>query len=334
MADNTKIEWADASANAWWGCTKYGPGCTNCYALTLAKRYGFDIWGKDKPRKMIAGFIPAMLRLNRKAEKSGNKLIVFVNSMSDFFEEHDGQVRDQDANILPLTLNDLRRDSFKVFDKCQWLKFLLLTKRPENIRKMWVNPNLCRDDIGGDGQTQCAWRENVWLGTSISNQNDADKAIPELLKCRDYSPVLFLSLEPLISGINIQQWLPAHHGRSEQFLDGTNGPSIDWIIVGGESGKNSRVNRVEWVRSVVSQCKAASVPCFVKQMGQNVIERNDCLSGDGPDDWHENTEAIDNPNGWHDTFQGADVRLRLIDKKGGNPDEWPEALRLRQFPSS
>ena len=53
MAENSKIEWCNHTANLWWGCTKVHAGCDNCYAFGIAKRVGNDIWGDDKPRRMI-----------------------------------------------------------------------------------------------------------------------------------------------------------------------------------------------------------------------------------------------------------------------------------------
>ena len=105
-------------------------------------------------------------------------------------------------------------------------------------------------------------RNNVWLGTSVATQEDADRNIPELLKCRDLASKLFVSVEPLVervslASVNVGGWV------SNALNCG-----IDWVIVGGESGPNARPCNVEWIRDIVQQCKAASVPCFVKQLGR------------------------------------------------------------------
>ena len=71
MAQNSKIEWTNHTANLWWGCTKVHSGCDQCYALTLAKRVGNDIWGDDKPRRMIANVWKELTKFQKDAEKTG-----------------------------------------------------------------------------------------------------------------------------------------------------------------------------------------------------------------------------------------------------------------------
>lgn len=210
MAENTAIEWADDSVNFWWGCTKISPGCHFCYAETLAKRYGWNVWGPKKPRRMMKNAEATCRRLNRKAEKEGKPRLAFTNSMSDFFEDHPD-------------LEERRREAFQVIDKCSWLRFLILTKRPENIRRMWVEVDADYADYGSLPAPCNKYRSNVWLGTSVENQQTADERIPELLKCRDLAPVLFLSAEPLLGPVDLRSYLPPAT------------PSVDWVIVGGES---------------------------------------------------------------------------------------------------
>jgi len=132
---------------------------------------------------------------------------------------------------------------------------------------------------------------------------------------------------------------------------GHENPSLDWVIVGGESGPKARPCDVSWIRSIKDQCQAASVPVFVKQLGGNVRDRNDAgfdadthtwAEGEdtgkpvNPRAWPSVIEAEDrieeNPRGFLEEYQGAPVRIRLKDRKGGDPSEWPEDLRIRQFP--
>lgn len=82
---------------------------------------------------------------------------------------------------------------------------------------------------------------------------------------------------------------------------------IHWVIVGGESGKGARRFDMNWARSIIAQCKQSGVACFVKQLGAQAGWT------DADDDWHQ----------WN-----------YKDPKGGDPDEWPEELRLRQFPNT
>jgi protein gp37 len=107
------------------------------------------------------------------------------------------------------------------------------------------------------------------------------------------APVRFLSVEPLLGPVDLSPWLGTWDDSGELR------PGIDWAIVGGESGAGARPCHAMWIRSVVGQCREAGAPCFVKQMGSN-FQQWYC----GP----------------------------LKDGKGGDPDEWPEDLRVREFP--
>jgi hypothetical protein len=83
----------------------------------------------------------------------------------------------------------------------------------------------------------------------------------------------------------------------------------------------------------VGQCQAAGVRMFVKQLGGNIRDRNDAgYEGDTPTSWPMDTDTEDDPNGFREEYQGAPVRVRLRDRKGGDIDEWPADLRVREFP--
>lgn len=313
------------------------------------------------------------LKWNKEAQAEGVRRRVFCSSLADVFEDWSGRIVDSngltihhgelwgsadryvsDASMIGksvATMNDLRRDLFSIIDITPNLDWLLLTKRPENIRKMWSRCAIDKTPLLVGNIDSAPWRHNTWLGTSISDQPTADKAIPELLKCRDLSPVLFLSVEPLLGPLDLTQWLYDNccSGVREHFnMDGEyigseacpcNGgpvpsPEIDWVIVGGESGPNARQCNPEWIRSIVSQCKQAGVPCFVKQMGANVVTRNDAIEdvfSNGISGWPD-PEVKHNIYGYREEYQGADCRIQLRDKKGGDPVEWPEDLRVLQFP--
>lgn len=98
------------------------------------------------------------------------------------------------------------------------------------------------------------------------------------------------------------------------------------------SKKNARAFNVEWARSTVAQCRAAGVACFVKQMGAVVQDRNDAGFEGDEGEWPMDTHTDDN---YFDpgVYQGKPVRVVLKDKKGGAIEEWPEDLRVREFPS-
>lgn len=182
--------------------------------------------------------------------------------------------------VMAMTMDDVRKRLFSLIDRTPWLDWQLVTKRPENIQRMTpaYAYHACETgDCPHDRQSECAsdderkYRDNVWLLTSVSDQESADKQIHELLRCRTLSPVLGLSVEPLLGSITFRwaKWCPipfdAKTGVTDE-LDGMRG--IDWVIVGGESGRHARPMHPDWPRTIRDQCHAARVPFFFKQWGE------------------------------------------------------------------
>jgi protein gp37 len=268
MAENSKIEWTDHTFNPWMGCTKVSPACANCYAeRDFDHRYGKVKWGNAGTRVLTSDANwQKPMAWNRTAESLGIRYRVFCASLADVFEDWQGPIMSPGSNPVILgkefraskgdnrmTMDDVRLQLFDLIDRTPNLDWLLLTKRPENIERMWFDP----DSLNGFPH-----RKNVWLGTSVENQEFADKRIPELLKCRDLSPVLFLSCEPLTGPVNITR-IAEENGFASPGVDG-----IDWVITGGESGPNARPADPEWFRSLRDQCEAAGVPFHFKQWGE------------------------------------------------------------------
>jgi protein gp37 len=299
MGENTKIEWAHHTINFWWGCEKVSEGCANCYAESMSSRFG-DLWGKTKPRRLINSAVETALRLNAKAEKDAIRQRVFSQSMSDIFETDHGQpiinmngerlYVDGDDNI-PMTLTHMRSIAFNIIDKTPHLDWLLVTKRPENITRMWPAyfPGGYIPEAGA--MNQQGPRSNVWLLTSVENQEQADKRIPELLKCRDLAPVLGLSCEPLLGPVDLTEdenylnpecWGDCacdsaygyDAGCRRHGGDGTLERHLDWVIAGGESGNGARPMHPGWAQSLRDQCQSADVPFFFKQWGEYCDERS------------------------------------------------------------
>jgi hypothetical protein len=132
--------------------------------------------------------------------------------------------------------------------------------------------------------------------------------------------------------------IPGRVGVTE-FVNHSDMPGkIDWVIVGGESGRRARPFDVAWARGIVQQCRAAGIACFVKQLGANVRDRNDAgFEGNEDDAWDFGTvDPVDviehDPDGYRQEWQGAPVRIRLRNRKGGDLAEWPVDLRVREFP--
>lgn len=248
----TKIEWADRVWNPVTGCTKVSEGCRNCYAELMASRF----W---KDRKFTDVRIhPDRLDQPLSWKKPAR---VFVNSMSDLFHPD-----------IPFEFID---EVFYIMRVAEHHTFMVLTKRPERMLKFleWQKPIRWPANWVGH-------QPNVWLGVSVEDQGTADKRIPLLLQTP--AAVRFVSCEPLLGPIDLWKFATREetfgsmydHRGSYGFYPGL--PSepvkyhegIDWVIVGGESGKNARPMHPDWARSIRDQCVDAGVPFFFKQWGE------------------------------------------------------------------
>lgn len=234
MAENSKIEWCDHTVNLWWGCSKVHTGCKNCYAEYFSDtRYKKDLWGDKKDRQRIKSSFSDLDKYQAEAFKKDVKYKIFCGSMMDIFEESKPLLNPTDEFK---TTADLRQRLFVKIAAGNYdnLIFLFLTKRPDNIEYMlpalWL-----------DGQ------KNIWLGTSISNQETAYTASDSFIKYGKNN--LFYSIEPQVDSI---EHLP---------LTG-----IGWIIQGGESGHGKRPFDLKWAYLLKGHCENHSVPYFFKQI--------------------------------------------------------------------
>ena len=296
------------------------------------------------------------------------RLRVFCASLADVFEDWPNRVVQSDGSVMwhrsdiglcsagqttvggvrherLATLDDVRARLFRLIDATPHLDWLLLTKRPENIRRMWqdidrdtadmstllanhmraVNARVAAGCVFNDPASEhvayaaerdrIAHRPNVWLGTSIACQEDADRNIPELLNCRNLAAKLFLSIEPLVGPVDLGLDTYESPGLYDYRKN-----VIDWVIVGGESGPNARPCNIAWIRSIVRQCKDAGVPVFVKQLGANSLRT---VYG-GP-------AIVDGGIAVHSVSH--EFKNKFTDPKGGDPSEWPEDLHVREVPS-
>lgn len=268
------------------------PGCAHCYAEAFDRRVGGKHWAKDAPRRFFGlKHWQEPLKWDAAAEKAGERHRVFCASMADVFEDRPDLIEE-------------RQRLWDLICRTHHLDWLLLTKRPENIERLL---DLVRGPLGLTGleQMQRGPMPNVWLGTTVEDQNWAERRIPILTKIP--AIVRFLSMEPLLESVDLSLYLGLktpleYSGRGRCLGRGLlpDPVGIDWVIVGGESG-SKRSFDAKWARSLVIQCNEASVPCFVKQMGSNPIG--------------------------HDGLP-----WKLKDSHGGDWDEWPEHLRIREFP--
>ena len=347
MAESSKIEWTHATWNPITGCSVVSPGCTKCYAMRLAggrlrhtRKYEFltqpskagPVWTGEVRFDEATLTVPLRWREPRR---------IFVCSMSDLFHE---DVPDEWIDRI-----------FAVMALAPQHTFQVLTKRPERMRD-YVSQNREGREISerlaelyvSHPQIATRWPltaeraiaaahwplPNVWVGTSVEDQKRADERIPHLLNTP--AAVRFLSCEPLLGPIDLTA---IKRTKTEGYMRPLDGRfrTLDWIIVGGESGPRARLCNLAWMRDIIKQCHAASVPVFIKQLGPR--PREICTS---PKQFPVNLETIGVwVNGMSETRQAKvlsrdghryTVEWPLRDPKGGDMAEWPTDLRIREYP--
>jgi protein gp37 len=290
MGEQTGIQWTDHTFNPWIGCTEVDAGCANCYARELmAGRWRKVEWGVGAERRVTSdAYWKQPYRWNAAALAEGRRRRVFCASLADVFDR-----------TVP---GDWRAWLLDLIQDTPALDWQILTKRPQLI------PTLAP-----------VLPANVWIGASVCDRRGLYR-IQQLRQVRapaDWpwgsrpGPALrFLSLEPLLEDLGLLD------------LEG-----VGWVIVGGESGKGARPCELAWIRSVVSQCRAASVPVFVKQMGSRPV--GSITAGDLGE---SRARAVATVGGAPFNLDAQTLHLRH--SHGGDPAEWPEDLRIREFPAA
>ena len=344
--NRTPIEWTHWSVNPFKMrmpdgtlinvCIHKSDGCRFCYAEGIVRRWWKKEWGefpgytaallKLGTPVLVEEELKAVLRLSDriahgKADPNENK--IFWNDMTDeFLEFWPEEFIDKCFTIRALTPNLIHQVLTKRIDRlCAYLLKKELdwtdwgvSELAEDIALDFLYENgplkqFLQDagwwfDWDHDQETgkKCGGRPyyggtiplpNVHIGTSVEDQKTADERIPVLLKTP--AAVRWISAEPLLGPIRFRS-------LTESMIEG-----LDWVVVGGESGPNARQMDLEWVRSIVEQCACAAVPVFVKQLGQHPI------------DWRHGEPEVP-------PYEYS------LTKKGGDINEFPEDLRVRQFP--
>lgn len=255
----TKIQWTNRTWNPTTGCKMVSEGCRNCYAEKMSKRLAG--MGQEKYKGILTdkGKFNGTVRTHdaelMKPFTWKKPCMVFVNSMSDLFHED-----------VPFEFID---EVFKVMAANHKLTFQVLTKRPERMAKYLNEDRANHRFIGYSANRPVPepinWPlPNVWLGTSVENQDAANERIPHLLQCP--AAVRFLSCEPLLGPVDLafMGTCPKDWGLGYSPI----GNHIHWVIAGGDSGSpKARPMHPDWARSLRDQCDNAGVPFFFKQWG-------------------------------------------------------------------
>lgn len=351
----TKIEWVmntDGSRGQTWnpivGCSVTSPGCTNCYAMNMARRCeamgtahyagttkvvnGKAVW-TGKVAMAPESTLLAPLRRRKPTT-------YFVNSMGDLFHE---DVPDEWIDRV-----------FAVMALCPQHTFQVLTKRSARMREYVGGSDVVArvgdaahqmhyDGLITEPDGIKSWPlPNLWLGVSTEDQRRADERIPDLLATP--AAVRFVSVEPLLGRINLnslivcnpREMVSATHGYrcvpdrlGEEWIHAGKAPRLDWVIVGGESGPGARPMHPDWARGLRDQCAAVGIPFLFKRWGDWVPEdqspEDAILPGWARCPWAEK----DRDGGWSQGDQTSVYRLgkraagRLLD--GVEHNGMPEA---------
>ncbi len=281
MADGTGIEWTDATWNVVLGCDRVSPGCDSCFAIRTARRmaasptatvaaaYAGLVERRDDRLDWTGQINTVGTRLNWPLTKARPRRI-FVNAQSDLF--HDAVPH---AFLVEV---------FAVMATAEQHTFQILTKRHARMRSL-----LSRDDFRASvwdhwralthgARDTWTWPlRNVHLGVSVEDQERAELRIPALLETP--AVVRWLSCEPLLGRVDLRRLrtrdralvdclagdVVSSDGREVQAACPS---TIDWVVVGGESGPTARPMHPAWPRHLRNQCVSARVPFSFKQWGE------------------------------------------------------------------
>lgn len=307
MGQSTKIQWCHHTWNPWRGCAIKSEGCKFCYAEAGSHRNPavLGVWGPQGRRPIAAeAYWRLPFRWNQEAAQAGERRRVFSLSLGDWLE------RRRDLNVA-------RGRLLATIGLTPNLDWLLLTKRPESFRDCLLdampmgNGNAVYD--ASLHRVRDRWLDrippaNVWVGASAENRERALERIPLLRGVP--AAVRFLSCEPLLGDLGVLDLAGIH-----------------WMILGGESGPHARRCHVRWITDQIAQCRRQAVAPYVKQLGACVMDM--CHESYHPLDVFPDSTVISEGK-----LGGAlaVAQIHLKDPKGGDPDEWPDDLRIREVP--
>lgn len=260
MGTKTRISWTDHTFNGWTGCTEVSPGCDNCYARKLVRRFGYG-WGAGAPRQKFKNTWSWARVWNKQAEVQGKPHLVFAMSLADWADSEAPE--------------EWREEMWQLIRDTPYLYWQLLTKR-----------HLSHSLFPNDWWSRPNGYPNVWLGVSVEGNGQLYR-LENLLEIP--ARVHFVSYEPALEYVDFGPYW--HIDR-----DWTVNKALDWLVIGGESHQESRARPFdpEWARQNILKSRGDG-KVFVKQLGSN-------------------------------------CGLNLSESHGADPKEWPEDLRVQEFP--
>jgi protein gp37 len=243
--NKTNIEYLDYTWNPIaMRCAPVSEACENCWHLAAADRLARNPKIDREIRASYSGEMPHQLVNYRLEEplKLKKPSVIGVQFMGDLFHDY--------------IFDDCLQPIFNTMVECQQHIFLLLTKRPGNM-KDWIELAI-----------HAEWPiDNLWLGVTAENQKRADERIPILLQIP--AAVRFVSVEPMLEPINMTEAIYGTGPRGMNAFGFTDGfgyeANIQWVICGAETGSGARWMNPEWAFDLYAQCHIAGVPFFFKK---------------------------------------------------------------------
>lgn len=338
---STSIEWTDATWNPIVGCSRVSPGCENCYAERFVHRgiqeahRGLTVIRAGAPGwKGDVRFLPERLAQPQRWRRPRR---IFVNSLSDLFH---GRVTNEQRLAILGAMRLAPQHTYQILTKRPeyalefeaWLvaeserrrmtfvelaltEYARATGRPQSTVELVRDPWIPRAPVNTSRGPGVAW----WIGVTAEDQRRADERIPLLAQLQILPTLRFVSYEPALGPIDWRQdWARALDGTSWGGAPATDRRTllemVDWLIVGAESGPGARPFDVAWARAAIVAARDADVPCFTKQVGPGVALHTELGRGGHVRDGDRNTHVL------------------VSGRKGNNPAEWPEDIRVREFP--
>ena len=294
MGKNSAIGWTHHTQNFWWGCTEVSAACDFCYARIFSERLGKAMWGTGQPRMRTS---PNNWKEPFRWNRSAEKAGVPARVFCQSMSDFlDNEVPDE-----------WRDEAWPIIRDTKWLRWMILSKRVGNAEKMLPT------DWGPA-------YSHVGFMATIANQEEADRDIPKLLALKGNRQVTWagISVEPMLGPIDLSKvFAEQRHLLSAADYADADKPgnchamyasayALDLVIIGGESGDPTKVAirkfDIDAARALKVQCEQNGIAVFMKQLGALPTS--------------------------------AGRRIVLKHKKGEDMAEWPQDLRVQQFPTA